>query len=133
VQPERERVRVCLVGELDMDTAPVAREAVAELIAVGFTSIVIDFSGLEFMDTSGLHLAEDLAGREGVTWAFIPGSPAVQRLFKLARLESELPFVRPLFASSPGIGAPGNAGSPRYGRPGQHARRSRPAPSRRRR
>lgn len=48
-----DRVAVCRpTGELDMESAPALREAMAALAA--FPSVVIDFSGVPFIDSAGL-------------------------------------------------------------------------------
>lgn len=41
-------------GRLNMVSAPLLREAVTEAIAGGRPRIVVDLSGVEFMDSSGL-------------------------------------------------------------------------------
>jgi anti-sigma B factor antagonist len=41
-------------GRLNMVSAPLLREAVTEAIAGGRPRIVVDLSGIEFMDSSGL-------------------------------------------------------------------------------
>lgn len=41
-------------GRLNMVSAPVLRQAVTESIAGGRPRIVVDLSGIEFMDSSGL-------------------------------------------------------------------------------
>lgn len=41
-------------GRLNMVSAPLLREAVTEAIASGRPRIVVDLSGVEFMDSSGL-------------------------------------------------------------------------------
>ena len=44
-----------VVGELDMDTAPSLRDALALVQDKGPATLVIDVSGLEFIDSCGLH------------------------------------------------------------------------------
>jgi anti-anti-sigma factor len=97
IRPERERVRVLLLGELDLATVPTARETVRELLESGFGWIVVDFSGLGFIDSSGLHFAHQIAcetAAAGVRCTFVPGPPAVQRVFEVTGLEPTLPFTR---------------------------------------
>ena len=53
VAPEGEGAVVRLVGELDMAEAPALTEAFA---AVDAPSIVVDLSGLTFLDSSGLRV-----------------------------------------------------------------------------
>ena len=90
---EQHRVRVRLEGELDLASARIAAARIAELLDDGVETIVIDLSGLQFIDPSGLHLVHELADRLGPRCAGIPGPPAVQRLFRLMGLEAIIPFV----------------------------------------
>jgi anti-sigma B factor antagonist len=46
---------LALVGEIDMDTAASAFEAVNVAIQTGDRHIVLDLSGVEFLDSSGLR------------------------------------------------------------------------------
>ncbi|MBT2503826.1 STAS domain-containing protein [Curtobacterium sp. ISL-83] len=41
-------------GRLNMVSAPAFREAVAAVVAEGRTKVVVELSGVEFMDSSGL-------------------------------------------------------------------------------
>lgn len=76
-----------LYGELDLATAPTlvhelqaARESAAD-------RVVIDLSGLEFMDSSGLHVlitARADAAAGGYELTLTRGSRTVQRLFAVA-------------------------------------------------
>jgi anti-sigma B factor antagonist len=71
VRPDRSQVVVGLEGELDLATVPRLARAVEELRAVGWESIVLDLSGAEFVDSSGLRLLLDLDGRaRGEGWRF---------------------------------------------------------------
>lgn len=45
---------LALSGELDMDAAPLAFTAVADAIQAGDPHVVLDLSGVEFIDSSGL-------------------------------------------------------------------------------
>jgi anti-anti-sigma factor len=45
-----------LVGELDIEGAPVARRVLRDACAAGPHTIVLDFGGLTFMDSSGVHM-----------------------------------------------------------------------------
>jgi anti-anti-sigma factor len=87
---EGAHVRLQLTGELDMASAPVLRNRLEQLCAED-QLVRLDFSGLEFMDCSGIHL---LIGAVNDTrekrWAFeVDGevSPEVERLFRLTDLE----------------------------------------------
>jgi anti-sigma B factor antagonist len=84
-----------LAGELDMATAPELEASVAGLCAEGAGEVVLDLSGLTFIDSTGLRAI--LAARAqcvggGREFALIPGQRSVQRLFELAGLIDKLPF-----------------------------------------
>ncbi len=83
-------------GSLDVAAAPVLDAQLRELRDAGFRRLVVDLSGLAFMDSSGLRLLlgwNDEAGRDGFELAVVPGPPAVQRVFELTGATELLPFV----------------------------------------
>jgi anti-sigma B factor antagonist len=45
-----------VAGEIDMDSAPQLRERVLEQVAAGTYRLIIDMSGVTFMDSSGLSV-----------------------------------------------------------------------------
>jgi len=96
VHPERERVRVEPIGELDLGTAPGLRHQLQELRASGFDAIVLDLRRITFLDSTGiaLILAEDRVARErGHEFLLISGPPAVQRVLGMCGLLDELRFA----------------------------------------
>ena len=81
-------------GELDLSNVDEAREQIAARPSACQT-LVLDFSRLTFLDTSGMRLAVETLQETriaGVRFALVRGSEDVQRLFVLARLETRLPF-----------------------------------------
>jgi anti-anti-sigma factor len=56
VEPDRERVIVRAVGEVDLATAAVLEEPLNELRAGGFTAIELNLREVTFMDSTGLRL-----------------------------------------------------------------------------
>jgi anti-anti-sigma factor len=56
VEPDRERVIVRAVGEVDMATVDLLDEPLTDLLANGFTQIEIDLREVTFMDSTGLRL-----------------------------------------------------------------------------
>ena len=98
LQPAREVVRVKPVGELDLATGPKLREQVTELVAIGFSHLIIDLRGVSFMDVSGLTLLLALTDRaRGEEWrlSLIQGNAQLQRIFALTNTLDRLPFCRP--------------------------------------
>lgn len=96
VVPERDVVRVRPVGSLDMATVPVLERRLEELLKAGFRRLIVDLSGLSFMDSSGLRLAlkwHAAAQNDGFEIGFAPGPPSVQRVFELTGTTEHVPFV----------------------------------------
>ena len=84
-------------GELDMATVGAVEQELKQLRRTGVDRIVIDLSGLTFMDSSGLHLVArwtNKASRDGFELELEPGPPAVQRIFELAAMTDTLPWRR---------------------------------------
>ena len=88
--------RVRLRGELDLDTAALVREALADAELTGPDWIVVDLSGLEFIDSTGVQallVAHRNARRNAHRLSFTKGGPQVVRVLTLCGLDSELEFV----------------------------------------
>lgn len=89
-------VKVLVVeGELDISTSPDFEQALRELETEGNT-VVIDLSGLSFLDSTGLRaiLRSDSRLRSaGKSLQLVPGSGPVRRVFRLTGLDSRLEFI----------------------------------------
>lgn len=103
--PERDAVRIVPVGSLDMATAPVVDEQLAELRAAGFRALILDLGRLDFMDSSGLRLILrwDAAARsDGFKLTVAPGNSTVMRVFQVTGTTDRIPFAdaieRPIVA-----------------------------------
>lgn len=84
---------VAPTGELDIATVDAAR-AEADRRADG-ENLLIDLSGLEFLDTSGIAFVVEAyrsAGTDGFALRIVRARPAVQRVFEIAGLDNVLPF-----------------------------------------
>jgi anti-sigma B factor antagonist len=80
-------------GELDVATQAELRAVLERQAASG--NVLLDLSGLRFMDTSGLRLILETAeaSRRGeFEFAVVRGIPAVQRLFEVAGVTDLVPF-----------------------------------------
>jgi anti-sigma B factor antagonist len=58
--------------------------------------VVLDLSGLRFIDSSGVHVVIELRKRsmlQNTRLVIVPGPRAVQRLFELCQLTNVLPFL----------------------------------------
>jgi anti-sigma B factor antagonist len=87
-----------LYGEWDLAGQQAARRAVRHALSSQPARVVLDLSGLTFIDSSGIHVVIDLvkrATRLKIELAIIPGSPAVQRIFEICGLNAHLPFTSP--------------------------------------
>ena len=98
LEPERDAVRVCPRGEVDLATTDEIREKFDEMSALGFRRVILDLRGVTFVDSTGVHLALELceSSRSGAwEFAILAGPPAVERVFELIGVRSQLPFVPP--------------------------------------
>jgi len=98
VEPDRDAVRVCPVGELDLATVPLVESQLAELWSVGFTRVVLDLRGVCFLDSTGVRMLlswqrHDAA--DGLVFRVIPGPAEVQRVLEIAGIVDYLSFWSP--------------------------------------
>ena len=98
VAPERDAVRVCPIGDLDISTVDEVRAQLEHLVRDGYTRLILDLRGTTFLDSTGLRLALDAhkaAAQDGIEFAIIGGDGPVQHAFEVAGLSTRLPFVDP--------------------------------------
>ena len=90
-------VTLVLSGDLDLVSAPAMEEAMDDLARRSDVElIIVDLRGLDFMDSTGLHLlirVHQRAHESGRRFALIRGREAVQRLFDLTGLAESLTVV----------------------------------------
>lgn len=77
-----------VTGEMDLSTVPGLRAATEAVIADSGT-VVLDLSGVSFMDSSGLALLLEIAGRVP-SFGVLNPSRAVRRLIDMSGLQSVL-------------------------------------------
>jgi anti-anti-sigma factor len=85
-------VLVCPIGELDLATAP-ELERVLEGLASGPSTIVMDLSGLTFVDCAGLRPVREALRREqslGRQVRISNARPAVRRVLEVTGLDDHL-------------------------------------------
>lgn len=91
---EEDGVRVAAVGELDLLTADRLERAIhAAEERVGAGRLVLDYSGLDFMDSTGLQLLLDAdvrAAEAGRALVVAVGDGEARRVFKLVDVLSRL-------------------------------------------
>lgn len=101
VQPDRDRVIVRLVGDLDLAVADRVAATLSELLDVGFTNIVIDLRRLSFIDSSGVHVFDaarrSMLQRDGRIAIIAPRH--VQRVFELTAHDHLFTFCGPEMAA----------------------------------
>ena len=88
--------RIVPVGEIDIDTAPIVRQRLEDVRAMGFGRVMLDLRATTFIDSSGLNLAlawHDRARRDGFTFGLTRGPYVVQRTFDAAGIGALLNFV----------------------------------------
>jgi anti-anti-sigma factor len=93
---ENGAVRIALAGELDISTAPRVEEELERVEPSGPAVVVLDLRDLVFMDSTGLRLvvsADARAREKGRRLAVVRGPEAVQRIFRVTRLEERLDMV----------------------------------------
>jgi anti-anti-sigma factor len=95
LEPDSSGVRIRLDGELDLATAPELDRLLDELARHGHSRLLVDLTGLKFMDSTGLasivralRTADDNGHRLSVR----RGSPQVQRLFELTGIVDRLTY-----------------------------------------
>jgi anti-sigma B factor antagonist len=96
VRTERDLVRVCPFGEVDLGTVDRIREQLENATATGARHVVLDLRGVSFLDSTGLHLVldADAASRaDGWEFGLVGGPPDVQRVFDLTGSRARLPFL----------------------------------------
>ena len=87
---------VSLKGELDLSTVAKVEEELRRVEASDATLLVLDLSGLTFLDSTGLRAvitADERARAQGRRFVIIKGPDAVQRVFAITRLEERLEMV----------------------------------------
>jgi anti-anti-sigma factor len=95
-QMDRDVVRICPLGDVDIETVGPIRERIVELAAAGERRVVLDLSGATFLDSAGLHLvldADSAARAEGWEFGLIGGPAHVQRVFDLTGSRARFPFL----------------------------------------
>lgn len=93
--PSSRTLVIAPIGELDLATAPQLERELLNAEANGVQHLVVDLSGVEFIDSTGLHAllrAEERAAADGRRLSLRPGPNPVQRVFRLLRVESRLSF-----------------------------------------
>ena len=93
-----DRYTLLFGGELDLASASSVEELTRELCADGASEIVLDLSGLAFIDSVGLGVilkSRRLCEQHQCGFCLIPGVKNVERLYELDGLVDKLPWAPP--------------------------------------
>lgn len=88
-----EATTIRLTGEIDLGTLDDLRAAVKEARAAGAEQILLDFRGVDFIDSTGLSsvmLMHNDAPRSGYTLSVLADDGPVRRAFELTGLQHVL-------------------------------------------
>jgi anti-sigma B factor antagonist len=81
-------------GEIDIHTAPGLRARLSELEQAGVQTIVVDLSGVDFLDSSALGTLvganKDLRANGGAL-KVVCARPSILRVFEITRLSEVIP------------------------------------------
>jgi anti-sigma B factor antagonist len=87
---------ICVFGELDLATADSVERELLRVEATDVTSIVVDLSGLTFIDSTGARLvlqADARSRTDSCRLTLLRGPRAVQRVFEISGIAEMLPFA----------------------------------------
>jgi anti-sigma B factor antagonist len=82
---------IAVTGEIHVSTAPEFSRRLNSAIARGKTAVVLDLTGVEFIDSTGLSVllnALRRVTRQQGSLALVVSNPTVLRLFEITRLDS---------------------------------------------
>jgi anti-sigma B factor antagonist len=93
VHEGRDLVRVDPVGEIDLYTAPVLREVLADADRRDVPNVLVDLSHVNFLALAGvqvLHAASERRATANRRLVVLATTPAVQRVLSLTEMTGEL-------------------------------------------
>jgi anti-sigma B factor antagonist len=109
---------VSVEGEIHVSTAPEFSGALAATIAAGRTFLVLDLSGVMFIDSTGLSVllnALRRLTRAGGAMALVCQNPTVLRLFEITKLDTTFAIhadLEPAVASVQAAAGGSDSGAP---------------------
>lgn len=87
ITPDRERVTVRAVGEIDLATADELERPMLELFDSGFEDVVLDLRDVTFMDSSGIRVlitTHQHAKDRGAGLSIVVGTSRVRQTLELS-------------------------------------------------
>jgi anti-sigma B factor antagonist len=100
---------VSLKGEADLHTAPILREALNDAIERSPTTMVVDLTGVTFIDSMMLGVllsATKRARPQGTELRIIVDDPHVRRIFELTLLDHVMKLYPSVEVALAGVGDP---------------------------
>lgn len=94
-RPSGERTVVHVTGEIDVYTAPTLREELAKLVDGGHNDLVVDLTGVPFMDSTGLGVlvgALKKVKTHGGDLALVIDQEKVLKVFRITALTQVFPI-----------------------------------------
>jgi anti-sigma B factor antagonist len=100
IEERGEVVIARVTGELDLAGAPATGEAISEAVPTSAHALVVDFSGLEFIDSSGIAMLFNLVRRLGsrrqeLRVVAVDGKP-VARVLEIVEFDRAAPVYQTL-------------------------------------
>jgi anti-sigma B factor antagonist len=80
---------VAVAGELDLETAPLLRQRLHDLIESGHVALTVDLAQLSFLDSTGISVlveALKLAGRRDGRLVLRAPAPSIRRVLEITGL-----------------------------------------------
>jgi anti-sigma B factor antagonist len=96
-QVQGERHTLSISGELDVASAPMLEDTLAEACSAGAKELVLDLGGVEFMDSMGLKAilrGKALCEAHGAAYRLTPAQRPVQRVFEATGVRRRLSFQK---------------------------------------
>ena len=114
VTQDGEVVVASLTGEIDLSNATELERSVADLVPNGALGLVLDLSGLTYIDSSGIRLLLSLAGRlrwRGQELALAaPDGARCRRVLSMAGVDGSVAFETTAEAAGARLREPGMSG-----------------------
>ena len=96
VEERGELVVASVSGELDMSVAPALGDEIAAAVPTSARALIVDLSGLEFIDSSGIamlfSLARRLSSRRQQLHVVAPEGEPVHRVLELVEFDRAAPM-----------------------------------------
>ncbi len=81
-----DRTVIAVGGEVDVYTAPRLRDTITELVGAGSTELLVDLSGVEFLDSTGLGVLVGGLKKVTATGGSLELVCSSERLLKIFRI-----------------------------------------------